>query len=93
MAASPARPRPLPAPCQGAARLLIAAAVVVLLAAAAVGGDLWRGAHQPDGDPAWLQAFRRSAPALWTAGSPRRHPETLHPAVDLRFRYGLERLP
>ena len=41
----------------------------------------------------WMHVLSLSTPALWPAGSPRRHPETIHPAVDLRFAAGLENVP
>jgi hypothetical protein len=83
-----------PAPCRGARRLLIVAvsfsALLVLVTAADV---MLRAAHQNDRASAWMKAMTLSAPALWTAGSPMRHPETLHPGVDLRFGAGLVTTP
>ncbi len=84
---------PHPAPCHGAGRLLFVAVAVTLLTGAAVAGDLWCWSrHRNDRPAAWLQLLQRTTPALWPAGTVRRHPETRHPAVDLRFGYGLEEL-
>ena len=54
---------------------------------------LLRSAHQDDSAGAWINAMTLSAPALWTAGSPMRHAETMHPGVDLRFSTGLVAAP
>ncbi|WP_372679197.1 hypothetical protein, partial [Desulfosarcina sp.] len=79
-----------PTPCQGARRLLMIAAAASLLLLLAVAADqLLRGPHTNDGAGAWMKAMTLSAPALWTAGSPMRHPETVHPGVDLRHAAGL----
>lgn len=84
----------LPAPCQGARRLLTVAVLASVLVALAIAGDrTLRGCHQDDDARAWMTAFTLSAPALYTAGGPLRHPETVHPAVDLRFSPGLETAP
>jgi hypothetical protein len=40
-----------------------------------------------------MKILTLSAPALWPAGSPMRHPETVHPAIDLRHIPGVERSP
>ncbi len=83
-----------PAPCRGARRLLIIVISASLLLVLAIIAD-WslRVGHQHDGASAWVKAMHLSAPALWTAGSPMRHPETLHPGVDLRFATGLVAAP
>ena len=83
-----------PAPCQGAQRLLtiaiLASALVVLVTAA---DGLLRVPHQDDAARAWMNELTLSAPALWAAGSPIRHPETVHLGVDLRFSPGLGTAP
>lgn len=83
-----------PAPCRGARRLLVVIMVVSLLATLATVVGLWlQGPRHDNTADAWMNALTLSAPALWTAGSPMRHPETVHPAVDLRFCAGLEATP
>ena len=83
-----------PAPCRGARRLLMVAATATMLLVLATAADLLlRAAHQDDSAGAWMKAMTLSAPALWTAGSPERHPETVHPGVDLRFSAGLVTAP
>jgi len=84
----------LPAPCRNARNLLMGLAVVTSLLLLAMGADLLR---QPlPGQAAaeqWMHTFSLSGPALWTAGSPTRHPETIHPGIDLRLTVGMESLP
>ena len=82
---------PWPAPCRGARRLLILVMVVVGLFIAPIAADL-TGRRHKGSHPAgvWIRALALSAPALGTAGSPLRHPEMVHPGVDLRFAVGLE---
>ena len=83
-----------PAPCRGARRLLGVVAVASGLIAAAVATHLtWSASRPIEEAEAWMRAFSLSAPALWPAGSPLRHPETLHPGIDLRMAPGMERLP
>jgi len=83
-----------PAPCRGAQRLLaIAISASVLLGLAATADLTLRSARQNDSANSWMKAMTLSAPALWPAGSPMRHPETLHPGVDLRFSAGLVAAP
>jgi hypothetical protein len=83
-----------PAPCRGARRmLLIAISASLLLVLAIVADRALRVDHQRDSAGAWMKAMSLTAPALWTAGSPMRHPETLHPGVDLRFGAGLVTAP
>lgn len=84
----------LPAPCQGARRLLTVAVLASALVALVIIGDrALRGSHQDDDARAWMTALSLSAPALYAAGDPMRHPETVHPAVDLRFSPGLGTAP
>lgn len=65
-----------------------------LLLSAVIAADLrLRVPGQADPAVVWMRGLALSAPALWTAGSPSRHPETIHPGVDLRFAAGLERSP
>jgi hypothetical protein len=83
-----------PAPCRAARRLLIITISASMLLVLVTATDLLlRVAHQDDSAGAWMKAMTLSAPALWTAGSPERHPETVHPGVDLRFSAGLETAP
>ena len=84
-----------PAPCRGARRLLMVAVSASMLLVLTTAADLLlRNARQDDGGAgAWMKAMTLSAPALWTAGSPMRHPETVHPGVDLRFSAGLVTAP
>lgn len=83
-----------PAPCRGARRLLIMAISVSVLLVGITAADLFlRVDHQNDGARAWMKTMTLSAPALWPAGSPMRHPETVHPGVDLRFSPGLMAAP
>lgn len=85
---------PYPAPCRGARRLLTIAVISGMLLLFATATDLsLRQVRQDDGAGAWMKAMALSAPALWTAGSPMRHPETAHPGVDLRFTAGLVTAP
>jgi hypothetical protein len=77
-----------------AARL---AAVLIggsLLALAVIAADL--RLRTPGQDAAacrWMERLNLSAPALWPAGSAMRHPESVHPGVDLRFGPGLGDIP
>lgn len=83
-----------PAPCRGARRLLAVVMGASLLMALGVTADLLlRAPHQGEDAKVWMRALALSTPALWPAGSPGRHPETIHPAVDLRFAAGLENVP
>ena len=83
-----------PAPCSGARHLLMVAAGASMLLVLATAADLsLRADHREDGASAWMKAMTLSAPALWIAGSPMRHPETVHPGVDLRFSAGLVAAP
>jgi len=83
-----------PAPCRGARRLLIIAISTSMLLVLAIAADLsLRVDHQDDSASAWMRAMALSTPALWTAGSPMRHPEMLHPAVEVRFSAGLVTAP
>jgi hypothetical protein len=83
-----------PAPCHGARRLLMVAATASMLLVVATAADLLlRVVHEDNSAGAWMKAMTLSAPALWIAGSPMRHPETVHPGVDLRFSAGLVAAP
>lgn len=79
-----------PAPCRSARRLLTVAIITSTLLVLATAGD-WalRRSRQNDAAKSWMNALTLSAPALYPAGNPVRHPETVHPAVDLRFSPGL----
>ena len=83
-----------PAPCKRAGRLLVVAAIATGLIILFVGIHLnVPTVDQRESAPKWMQALTLSAPALWPAGSPLRHPETLHPGVDLRHTVGSENQP
>lgn len=80
-----------PAPCRGARRLLWITILITGLILLTTAADLWwKGSHRHAADIKWMNTFSLSSPALWPAGSPLRHPETVHPAVDLRFFAGAE---
>ncbi|HSO19364.1 MAG TPA: hypothetical protein VLT88_07905 [Desulfosarcina sp.] len=89
-----APPHPLwPAPCRGARRLLAAVVVVTGLALlAAAGHAVFSVPDRHLAGGVWMNALTLSAPAMWTAGSPMRHPEMVHPGVDLRFTIAPESL-
>ena len=83
-----------PAACRGARRLLVVVLGASLLVAMSLIADLQlRAAHQGEEAKIWMCTLSLSTPALWPAGSPGRHPETIHPAVDLHFAAGLESVP
>lgn len=83
-----------PAPCRGARRLVLIAVGATLLAFSCVTADLLLGArHANKMTLLWTQRLTLSSPALWSAGDPRRHPEMMHPGVDIRFCAGLEGTP
>lgn len=83
-----------PAPCRVARRLLAIAVGASLLIALGIAADLLpRASDRGLEAGTWMQALCLSAPALYPAGSPGRHPGTIYPAVDLRFTNGLEILP
>ena len=83
-----------PAPCRNARRLLLVAAAVTSLLILAVSAHLLRpGLDGHDAPERWMKALSLSTPAMWTAGSPMRHPETVHPGIDLRYTPGVETLP
>lgn len=80
-----------PAPCRGARWLLTVAAAMAVLAVLAIGtGRLLAGRQPAAQTAAWMQAFSLSRPALWPAGTPPRHPETVHPGVAPEDCAGLE---
>jgi hypothetical protein len=79
---------------RGSGRLLFFSVGIVILLLALLGVDLFfRLPGQTKEAELWMERFSLSTPALWTAGSPMRHPETVHPGVDLRFSPGLEFVP
>ncbi len=83
-----------PAPCLGARRLLmVAASTSMLLVFATAADQVLQVTHEGGSAGAWMKAMNLSAPALWAAGSPMRHPETVHPGVDLRLCTGLADTP
>jgi hypothetical protein len=85
---------PCPAPCQGARYLLGIAITLTVLIGLAISADRLRRmpSHQ-ETTTAWVAALPLSGPAWWPAGSPMRHPEMVHPGVDLRFSPGLVIVP
>jgi len=85
---------PWPAPCRRARRLMAMAAAATLLFSLAIVADLFcRTPRQTAAAGQWIRALCLSGPALWPSGSPLRHPETVHPGVDLRFAPGSEAAP
>lgn len=81
-------------PCLGARRLVLISISFSLLVTLAITADLFlRLPQRNDSAPVWMRELTLSAPALWPAGSPLRHPETLHPGVDLRHTSGMEFAP
>lgn len=83
-----------PAPCRGARRLLAIAIGTSVLFALGLAVDLrLRDSHLENEARFWMQTLSLSSPALQGAGTPGRHPEMVHPAIDLRFAAGLEHMP
>lgn len=79
---------------RGARRLVTVVLVVGMAMVLAVAADMrLRAPYRNQAARAWMQALALSAPALWPAGSGRRHPEMTHPGVDLRFAPGLAAEP
>ena len=83
-----------PAPCKNARNLLVGLVAVTGLFVLTVGVHLLQRTHYEQQTAGkWMRTLSLSAPALWPAGSPMRHPETVHPGVDLRFVIGMEITP
>jgi hypothetical protein len=83
-----------PAPLHKARRLLGTVLIASSLIAIALATHLaWHNSGHHAAAANWMRTLTLSAPALWPAGSPMRHPETVHPAVDLRFVPGMETVP
>ena len=83
-----------PAPLHKARWLLGTAIIASSLIAIAMAIHLvGHGSGQHAVAGRWMKTLTLSAPALRPAGSPMRHPETVHPAVDLRFVPGMETGP
>ncbi|MBR9981093.1 MAG: hypothetical protein KFF50_08710 [Desulfatitalea sp.] len=84
-----------PAPCRGARWILIVVITVSFLAPLTVTAVrlMPRSACLEKAVIPWVKGLALSGAALWTAGTPDRHPETVHPAVDLRGCAGLEATP
>ena len=83
-----------PAPLKKA-RCLLGIAVVAssLIVIAMTTHLVWPGFRHHAHAGHWMKILTLSAPALWPAGSPMRHPETMHPSIDLRFSPGVEHVP
>jgi hypothetical protein len=80
-----------PAPCRGAGLLVAMAAAATALIVFFLAADLLiRTNHEPTAAGRWMKSMALSAPALESAGTPLRHPETLHPGIDLRYTAGVE---
>ena len=80
-----------PAPCKGAGLLVaIAVAVTSLIVFSLVADLLIQKNQGPAAACRWMKSLALSSPALWSAGTPLRHPETMHPAIDLRHSAGVE---
>ena len=83
-----------PLPFGFARRLLILSIIFSMFVALAIAMDISvRSSHQADRSREWMQALNLSAPALWPAGTPMRHPEAMHPGVVLEFAPGLVSAP
>ncbi len=83
-----------PAPLRQAGCLLGVAIVLSgLILIAMVTHLTWLGSRHHADAGRWMKTLTLSAPALWPAGSPMRHPETVHPAIDLGHIPGMERSP
>ena len=73
-----------------ARRLLLLSIIFSMFVALAIAVDISvRSSHHADRSREWMQALNLSAPALWHAGTPMRHPEAMHPGVVLEFAPGL----
>jgi hypothetical protein len=80
-----------PAPCKGAGLLVAMAVTATALVVFSLAADLLIRNHQgPTAAGRWMASLALSAPALEKAGTPLRHPETVHPAIDLRYTAGVE---
>ena len=80
-----------PAPCKGASLLIkIAVAATALIVFCLAADLLIRKNQGPTAAGRWMKSLALSSPALWSAGTPLRHPETVHPAIDLRHIAGVE---
>ena len=80
-----------PAPCKGAGLLVAIAVAATALIAFSLAADLLIQKNQgPTAASRWMKVLALSAPALESAGTPMRHPETMHPAIDLRYTAGVE---
>lgn len=73
--------------------MAIAIGASVLIAFGLAADLLLRCSQQENDAGFWIQTLSLSNPALPPAGTPGRHPEMVHPAVDLRFAAGLEHMP
>ena len=81
----------IPAPCHGARMLLGLMVGVCFFCLLLVGMDQLVTGPRPEMRAGkWIARFHLSGPALWPAGTVRRHPETRHPGIDLRCCAGLE---
>lgn len=80
-----------PAPCKGAGLLVAIAVAATALIVFSLAADLLiRKNHGPTAAGRWMKSLALSAPALESAGTPLRHPETVHPSIDLRYTAGVE---
>ncbi|BBO77281.1 hypothetical protein DSCW_46980 [Desulfosarcina widdelii] len=70
--------------------MAIAFSVVALIAFSIAADLLIRKDKGATEASRWMMSLALSAPALWSAGTPLRHPETLHPGIDLRYTVGVE---
>ena len=73
--------------------MAIAIGTSVLIALGLVADLRLRDSHLENDAGFWMQTLSLSNPALQGAGTPGRHPEMVHPAVDLGFAAGLEQIP
>jgi hypothetical protein len=80
-----------PAPCKGAGLLVAIAVAATALVVFSLAADLLiRKDQGATVAGRWMKSLALSAPALWSAGTPLRHPETVHPGIDLRYTAGME---
>ena len=84
------RQRQRPAICRGARGLLAITVSISLVTILVVAAAMLLRVHPRAVSGAWMEALTLSAPALRSAGDPIRHPETMHPSIDLRYCVGLE---
>lgn len=82
---------PLPAPCRVARWIIGLSLGIALLGLGLVGMDQLTADPRPESQTGlWMTRFQLATPALWPAGTPQRHPATVHPGVNLQYCAGME---